>query len=90
MKFDLFVIIMAIAAIAIIAFYPVDGTNFGLCPSYELPEYLSGMSDGECMAIGILLAKATRNPSQCVYVTNTWWRQKIVTAADAIELAKGY
>jgi hypothetical protein len=44
------------------------------------------------VAIGLLRDNATSNDAQCVTVTNTWFGNgtRIVTAVEAIELAKGY
>jgi hypothetical protein len=61
------------------------------CPPYRLPDYLEGLDDGSCAAIGLLLQKATANKCGCVMVTNNWWHgDNPVFAELADEMAKGY
>jgi hypothetical protein len=84
--------IMIIWSLIAVADWAMGWTPTNVCPTYALPEFLSSPTDGETVAIGMLLVKATSNDAQCVTVTNTWFGNgtRIVTAVEAIELAKGY
>ena len=58
------------------------------CPNYELPEFLADRTDGQTLAIGILLERATRSTG-CVTVTNSWF-SRLVTRDQALAMAEGY
>ena len=77
--------------IAIIVIFMAQWAYEPICRSYEIPEYLEPRSDGQCLAIGILLQKATATAPWCVVVTNDWWTgDPVITAELAKDLAKGY
>jgi hypothetical protein len=85
-------IIMITWTLIAVADWAMGWTPTNVCPAYALPEFLSSPTDGETVAIGMLLVKAANNDAQCVTVTNLWFGNgnRIVTAVEAIELAKGY
>lgn len=77
-------LVSAIVCIAGIAKLMLDST----CPGYALSERLAPMTDGDCKAIGLELAEATKN-RPCVRITNDWYpiKDKIITRADALAMA---
>ena len=70
----------------------LDSATEAQCVEYELPQHLSSLTDGDCMAIGILIEKAvSTSPAGCVVITNDWWHgADVIDAPYAKYLAAGY
>jgi len=81
--------IAGLVTILIMLAFLVHWTYQPQCPDYKLPDYLESRTDRECLAIGILLKKATNNGQRCVTVTNEWF-DGMITAEQAKDLANGY